>query len=205
MTVSPQSDIVVFLCPSGHKLNSPRKLQGEPGQCPHCGIKFRVPRVDPVVVDSPTNEAIELDSSTDVSPSSQDLISEGGISAILSADDQVLDDSSSLDAASGSSSIHMKNSPAANVLSGRASRLFQEFLILWSTKSADSVIELHLPDGEIFSPQLFSRSRSTSEYGYFARETQPDTFIVHIIPWVSVCRIVASGLTNLPADLKSKK
>ncbi|HEY2882730.1 MAG TPA: hypothetical protein VGJ15_09860 [Pirellulales bacterium] len=34
---------LVFLCPNGHRLNSPARLQGQPGRCPHCGAKFLIP------------------------------------------------------------------------------------------------------------------------------------------------------------------
>jgi hypothetical protein len=36
-------DSIVFLCPNGHRLNAPARLQGQAGQCPHCGAKFLVP------------------------------------------------------------------------------------------------------------------------------------------------------------------
>src|SRR5215204_3661439 len=36
-------DLFVFLCPNGHKLNGPPSLKGKPGQCPHCGARFRIP------------------------------------------------------------------------------------------------------------------------------------------------------------------
>ncbi|HTN73817.1 MAG TPA: hypothetical protein VL096_01170, partial [Pirellulaceae bacterium] len=36
-------DMIVFLCPNGHRLNGPAKLKGKAGQCPHCGAKFRIP------------------------------------------------------------------------------------------------------------------------------------------------------------------
>jgi hypothetical protein len=33
----------MFLCPNGHKLNGPPSLKGKAGQCPHCGVRFRIP------------------------------------------------------------------------------------------------------------------------------------------------------------------
>lgn len=36
-------DVIVFLCPNGHKLNGPASLKGRPGQCPHCGARFVIP------------------------------------------------------------------------------------------------------------------------------------------------------------------
>jgi hypothetical protein len=47
---------IVFLCPNGHRLNAPSRLQGQAGQCPHCGAKFLVPAMD----DSERVEEVDL-------------------------------------------------------------------------------------------------------------------------------------------------
>jgi DNA-directed RNA polymerase subunit RPC12/RpoP len=46
---------IVFLCPNGHRLNGPARLQGQAGQCPHCGAKFLVPII------SETEQVEEVD------------------------------------------------------------------------------------------------------------------------------------------------
>ncbi len=38
-------DLIAFLCPNGHRLTGPARLQGKAGECPHCGTKFRIPLV----------------------------------------------------------------------------------------------------------------------------------------------------------------
>ena len=52
----PGSDLFVFLCPNGHRLNGPPSLKGKPGQCPHCGARFRIPTDDE---EEPPEEEIE--------------------------------------------------------------------------------------------------------------------------------------------------
>ncbi len=47
---------IVFLCPNGHRLNGPARLQGQAGQCPHCGAKFLVP----VISDTQQVEEVDL-------------------------------------------------------------------------------------------------------------------------------------------------
>ena len=48
-TESPQEDTATgeetfqFLCPNGHKINTPSSLAGQPGQCPRCGERFHIP------------------------------------------------------------------------------------------------------------------------------------------------------------------
>jgi hypothetical protein len=36
-------DMILFLCPNGHKLHGLRRLAGKVGQCPHCDVKFEIP------------------------------------------------------------------------------------------------------------------------------------------------------------------
>jgi hypothetical protein len=36
-------DKFAFLCPNGHRLTGPARMQGQAGQCPHCGARFLVP------------------------------------------------------------------------------------------------------------------------------------------------------------------
>ncbi len=35
--------VLRFLCPNGHRLESPENLAGKPGKCPKCGATFRIP------------------------------------------------------------------------------------------------------------------------------------------------------------------
>jgi hypothetical protein len=42
---------IEFLCPNGHRLSGPARLQGMPGQCPHCKTKFRIPSYDEEAAD----------------------------------------------------------------------------------------------------------------------------------------------------------
>src|SRR3954453_18181643 len=51
-----EGEIFVFLCPNGHKLNGPPSLKGKPGQCPHCGAKFRIPDDDEMELPEDTSE-----------------------------------------------------------------------------------------------------------------------------------------------------
>jgi len=42
-TPSKKADNMEFICPNGHRLFGPTKLQGRRGQCPHCKAYFRIP------------------------------------------------------------------------------------------------------------------------------------------------------------------
>ena len=39
---------IEFLCPNGHRLFGPARLQGRAGQCPECGARFRIPSYDEI-------------------------------------------------------------------------------------------------------------------------------------------------------------
>jgi len=56
---------IAFLCPNGHRLVGPARLQGQAGQCPHCGARFLVP----VLSDMEQVEEVDL---TDL-PAEDDL------------------------------------------------------------------------------------------------------------------------------------
>ena len=61
---------IEFLCPKGHRLHGPRSLQGQPGECPECESKFRIPTFD----DGPNEAEAEEDApapTTTASPSKQ--------------------------------------------------------------------------------------------------------------------------------------
>lgn len=48
---------IEFLCPNGHRLHGPKSLQGQPGECPECESKFRIP----TYADEPSEAGAERD------------------------------------------------------------------------------------------------------------------------------------------------
>jgi hypothetical protein len=42
---------IEFLCPNGHRLHGPARLQGQPGECPECGSRFRIPTYEDVTAE----------------------------------------------------------------------------------------------------------------------------------------------------------
>ncbi len=72
---SGEQNNMAFLCPNGHRLVGPARLQGQAGQCPHCGARFLVPmlnemeRVEEVdLTDLPAEDDLPLQSVDDVPP-----------------------------------------------------------------------------------------------------------------------------------------
>jgi len=71
----PDSGLIVFLCPNGHRLHGPPQLAGRAGQCPHCGVRFRIPPLTESVEDERLHEP-ELQGSSSVGDSPTSAVEE---------------------------------------------------------------------------------------------------------------------------------
>lgn len=195
--VNTKSETITFLCPNGHRLNAPQRLQGQPGKCPHCNVRFRVPAITPESgQDSHEMATAASASSAGASTirNSSDIRSEGDLPDLSELGFR--DDAETSDVLH--SSIGVKNA-GAPVVAGH-SRMFVEFTHLWKTRSDGTTFEIHLPEGEVFVPHHYSPEKSSPELGYFARKGDSSKFQIHLIPWKAVSRLVVNGLADLPFD-----
>lgn len=55
-TAGKKEPEIEFLCPNGHRLHGPASLQGQPGACPECGSRFRIPTYEDVPVEEPAEQ-----------------------------------------------------------------------------------------------------------------------------------------------------
>ncbi|QDU76290.1 hypothetical protein Pan97_33370 [Bremerella volcania] len=193
--MNTKSDTIMFLCPNGHRLNAPQRLQGQPGKCPHCNVRFRVPNVTPESADN-THAIASSASSTGASAlrNSSEIRSAGDLPDL--SDLGLRDDAETSDVLH--SSIGSKQ-PGAPIVAGH-SRMFVEFTHLWKTHAPEVSFEIHLPEGEVFVPHHYSPEKSSPELGYFVRKGESDKYQIHLIPWKAVCRLVVNGLADLPFD-----
>lgn len=191
--VNSKPDIIMFLCPNGHRLNAPRRLQGQPGKCPHCNVRFRVPNV----TDNGDNP-LELATASTSASSASAMRNMNEIKEVSNSSDFGFhDDAGTSDVLQSSIGPKPVVAPPAQV---ETQRLYHEFCHLWNHRDAKSSLEIHLPEGEVFVPQHFSQEKSSAELGYFARQAESGKYQVHLIPWKSVCRVVAGGLADLPFE-----
>ncbi|PQO25525.1 hypothetical protein C5Y96_24620 [Blastopirellula marina] len=182
----------MFLCPNGHRLNAPQRLQGQPGKCPHCNVRFRVPGDS---ADSDPNSQTLSASSSASSASS--LKNSAPVQSAGLSDFGLRDDPETSDVLHSSIGSKQGGSP---IVAGH-SRLFVEFTHLWKTRAPEASFEIHLPEGEIFVPHHYSPEKSSPELGYFARKGDSGKFQIHLIPWKAVCRLVVNGVADLPFDV----
>lgn len=160
------SNVFVFLCPNGHKLNGPPSLKGKPGQCPHCGARFVIPEDDEVPPDD------------DISGGFQDEDD-------IPAGEAVEDDMSVPEA-----EVEVEEAePDPEPIPPGVHSLGYIVGRLWDHKSETTELEIFLSEGEILSPDHYAEILSTGDYGVFAHREAEDDYSLTVIPWSSIRRV----------------
>jgi predicted RNA-binding Zn-ribbon protein involved in translation (DUF1610 family) len=200
--------LIVFLCPNGHKLNGPARLQGRPGQCPHCGAKFRIPSSD---------EMEQEEESADEEPEDEipvgtivqdeegtDQGSLQGVEEISAEELELVEDTEpeglegTLDPLMPPVGLVAPAAPVAPAAFGGGQSLPDIVARLWSHKGENDLVEVHLEKGDVLKPDLFATALSQKTHGVFAVIEVDDTFTVTSVPWESVTRVVFRQLKDLP-------
>lgn len=197
-------DVIVFLCPNGHRLNGPASLEGKPGQCPHCGVKFRVPHRDDPPDDEEDHEPPLASPGSGTGIQALDTVQE--LPGEDSAWNVPLDDLPSAGFLGSPPSLAPPSlaPPGSGVGSGIGGKSFpmaEAFLRLWNERDRSSVIELHLASGQVLVPEKFSRESSRRGYGVFAFKDPDGSYTVMAIPWDGMARIAMRRLGKLPKKL----
>lgn len=165
-----KSDVFVFLCPNGHKLNGPPSLKGKLGQCPHCGARFQIPADDET--EEPPPEMLEGAEIIDESPAGSE---------------EVVDvENESPDRHEGEPPFDNETHPLAHIVTQ-----------LWYHKGEEGEVELFLPEGEIMQPEYYSTELSARDFGVFATREGSD-FTLTVVPWASVRRVAVRKVGRLP-------
>ena len=184
---------IVFLCPNGHKLNAPQRLQGHAGQCPHCKATFRIPLVEQ---NTPASEKAQPTTESD-----EFTAFENGL--LESAQDNGL-------AVEGYEMLStvLSDAPAAGSLTGRteampanAHPLARLVARLWNEREHGGIVELHLTGGALLVPEWFDAKLSHDSHGLFAVQAADGSVTMTIVPWDSVQRVVVRGVIGLPDGL----
>ena len=186
----PPGEVFVFLCPNGHRLNGPPSMKGKPGQCPHCGARFRIPSDEdledlelPEEEDVPTGQAEDEEEIPEGRP-------EGGVDFNRlfggGSSEEVVD-------AAVEEAI-APPPPGAGGLGYIVGRL-------WERRTDDTELEIFLGEGEIVTPDFFSEVLSSSDYGVFATQEGDGSFAVTVIPWNTVRRVGMRRIGQLPGSL----
>ena len=214
-------ELIVFLCPNGHKLNGPASLQGRPGQCPHCGMKFVIP--DYREENAKPRAALEPEpESPEALPAEEEPVE---------AEETGLEDLNAtepLDGLESDLSRQVTAAPAALPEAGSESAddepwllpadadelegaepgimmgehpmagIFAEF---WSQRTGGGVIELHLKGGGTIAPDHYDPGLSGAEQGVFALRNVDGSFTLTAVAWDAVARISVRGVRALPPGM----
>jgi hypothetical protein len=174
-------EMIVFLCPNGHRLNGPARLQGRPGQCPYCGAKFRIP------------DQAEI---------------EAGQSAL--DDEHVVSDEAhdagmrvrELPETSGSSKIRKLGEGGGSAIRHAPGYLWPDIMSnLWRHRPPGGTVEIHLSDGKTITPQWYAADLSGPGHGSFAVSDGEGSYTLLSIAWASVTRIEIHGVIELPDEM----
>ena len=178
-------DVFVFLCPNGHKLNGPPSLKGKPGQCPHCGARFRIPSDDDLEVpEEEQSSSLEEQIVPRPTDSGGFLFDFGQFGRT----EQIVESPAAEPA------LQASPPPGAAALGYITSRL-------WNLRDDNTELEIYLTEGEIMSPDYFDAALSNSDFGVFATQEGDGTFAITVIPWSSVRRIGLRKVESLPDDM----
>lgn len=196
--VTRDTSRIQFLCPNGHRLFGSADLQGRPGQCPECGVRFRIPVIEELP-ESQAEGAIPLSTVAD-SPSEPQLVKGMGL-----GDSAIVPESG----------IHLELSPrsagdsrtpegfAADIAgTTRPVALADLFQRLWTTRSPGSAVQIQLEDGQTLKVSRFRPiSQNDREYGAFIVENSPFGPGLVIIPWRCVRVVFVSDAKEFPPQL----
>ena len=204
-----KEDEIVFLCPNGHKLNGPSRLQGKAGQCPECGAKFRIP----------TYEDATDDYTDDLEEVEEILTGETvGDDEVFDADDleeiEIVDDveiaelpEEDYDYSESDSDMPADAAPVMDFVptlpdfSEGGHALSGIFQLLWQQRHYGGKIEMQLAEGELLIPDFYSPELSQATHGVFATQGKDGTYTIVSVPWDSVLRVTLRKTDELPPGL----
>lgn len=206
---APKEEQIVFLCPNGHKLNGPARMQGKAGQCPECGAKFRIPSYEEEEEAAPGEEEEILTGEVVADDVVFDANELEEIETITRSPFDFLETGSSAGAGSSNGSVEAVDEaelvtdfvPESPELPTGTHALTSIFALLWQQRAAGGVVEMQLQGGELLTPDFFSPELSLATHGVFAIKGKDGTFNITSVPWDSVVRVSLKKTGELPAGM----
>jgi hypothetical protein len=200
---------IVFLCPNGHKLNGPRSLQGRPGECPHCGSKFRIPNYDEDEEDwgEDQHEDTVVDDEIPVGTIVEDGAPLGDSVPIDLEEIEPIEvgqfpDEEAFGTPDGFSTGPESHDGGPHPLSRLFDRLWQEKADGDNDGDNDGgIVEVHLADGAALTPEWYSSQMSSGSHAVFAGKDADGSFTITSIAWDSVAKITVRQVKQLPEDM----
>lgn len=206
VTKSDSGPRIEFLCPNGHHLRGPEKLAGRAGQCPHCGVKFRIPTIDETEIEETgphpatdpqplvEEEGNKLEFSSEASP---EIVEQEAAEEPVAA---TIPDEAHLELRlpqpEERGPLLQEAAQGASVPKPEA--VAELFARLWNMRPIGSTVKLELAGGGSITPELFAPELSRQTHGVFAVKDANGTHTISAIAWQSVVRINLGGVRELP-------
>jgi DNA-directed RNA polymerase subunit RPC12/RpoP len=187
-------EVIVFLCPNGHKLNCPISMQGKPGKCPHCGARFLIPEQH----EEQEDFTGEHDDDEEFSDEHHDEHDEEEEDIELEvADDPETNDSPSV----GPPELPFDFSAGLGGPDSREHGLYRVFNELWDHRQNGATIDVHLRGGITLTPHRYADQWSQQETAVFAVKEADGTYTVTAVAWEQIERVAVRKLTKLPTSV----
>jgi hypothetical protein len=184
---SPPGNVIVFLCPNGHKLNCPPSMQGKAGKCPHCGAKFLIPQYG-------AEEALEDQAAMEEEGEPQ---SEADIELEMAEEPQLR---ASTPSATSPPELPFDFSVGLGGTPEPSSILPGIFNELWMHHDQTLVIEVQLRSGATITPHHYSPNSSREGYAIFAVKEPHGAYTLSVVAWDQIERITVRGMSELPPE-----
>ncbi len=175
---SDDGDSFEFLCPNGHRLHGPTRLQGQPGECPTCGAKFRVPTYEDLSGEDVPSQPIAAGRAA----------TEENFEMVLP---EVDEDDDMPPGETRAKSLSPAKHPTAELLSR-----------LWEYKLRGATLEIRLVSGETMMPDRFAAKSAVSSHALLAALERDGTHTVYLVAWDAVQRILLRGVKSLPEEFE---
>ncbi len=174
---SEPEESIEFLCPHGHRLHGPARLQGQPGECPTCGVKFRVPTYEELGEEEVPDQPIEVGRA-------------GGENDFEMVLPEVAEDGSDRPAAE----------PLAETISPAKHPTSELLTRMWEYKRQGATLEIRLCSGETLIPDHFAAKSAASSHALLAAVERDGTHTVYLVAWDAVQRVLLRSVQSLPEE-----
>jgi len=208
-------EIIEFYCPNEHYLRAPARLQGKPGQCPHCNERFTVPMLPGQGEGDPGAPAGQSGLAATASPiplassnPQADARSGGPPEVIQPATEPALP------AKSGGSSSRLapdfsfveklgstEYEPMPEPPIPHSHPLAALFERVWEESDREAIVELELKTGERIAPLNYAHDVSRGQFGVFAVRAHDGSQTVIVVAWDDISRITVKQLKELPPTM----
>lgn len=165
-----------FLCPNGHKINTPVRLAGELGQCPRCGERFHIPETGLPIEEGQQEQA------------------GGGASDGSHEDSQTVTPVIPLGAARNGWTVPV------SALSGEQT-IAEAITWIWEEKGPEQQVEITLRDGTVIRPTAYAGALTSKEVGIFGTTDPATGMTLQAIAWDAVAHVAVTNLADEVDDL----